>query len=320
MAHNLYKNVMAYAGEEVPWHKLGVQFTEPMTAAQAIEAAHLGYVVEKRPLFVIGSDGNPKAIDRVATVNTDNDEVLGVVSPSYEVVQNLDCFAFFDILLAESGAFYETAGAIGNGERMFLLARMPEQIVALPGDVTRPYILLSNTHDGSGALEARFTGIRVVCQNTLDMAIRGSKATVSIRHTVSAPQRLQVAAMILNDYRRHLARMGETIQELAEFKVDDEFIEEYTMALFGDPSKQPEGRGRTIALNKIQMFEGRLRNGKGVDLPGVAGTAWWAWNAAVEFADYDLCFRTDRTKAILYGGGREFKQEALDKALVLVRR
>lgn len=124
MAHNLYKSSMAFRGE-TPWHKLGAQFAEAFTAAEAIEAAHLGYEVTKRQLVLpcdhVMPDGSTvrdyRPVDRYATVNGDTDAVLGIVGDRYTPLQNKDAFAFFDVLLSEHGARYETAGAIGEGKK-----------------------------------------------------------------------------------------------------------------------------------------------------------------------------------------------------------
>lgn len=313
MAHNLYQDTMAYVGE-TPWHQLGASFDgEGMTAEQAIEGAKLNYRVEKQKLYL--QDGTETKA--YATINMETKDILGYVRERYEVLQNVEAFSFFDTLL-ETGAQYITAGALGKGERIWLLAKMPLDFEPLLGDKVDSFCLLTNSHDGTTGVDVRFTPIRVVCQNTLNAAIDGVASTVCIRHNPGVKERLQVAAQILKDYNAYFSKMGTIYQKLAQLKVDDDMVEDYILALFGDVNEVPEGRGRTILLSNIQMYRSRLSNGMGVDLPGVANTAWWLYNAAVETSDYDRKCK-DKVMHALWGPGAVFKQKAMDLILELVK-
>jgi phage/plasmid-like protein (TIGR03299 family) len=317
MAEALYQDTMAYVGS-IPWHGKGTKFEgDYMTAEDAIVGAKLDYKVEKLPLFL----GDGTMTEAFATVNMSTKDVLGFVKDRYHVLQNVEAFTFFDVLLQEYGAKYVTAGAIGKGERIWLLVKMPMEFEPLLGDKVHSYCLLTNSHDGSSGVEARFTPIRVVCRNTLIAAVSGCRSTVSIRHTFGVKDKLAMAAEILREYNTHYSKVGEVFSELASFKVDDEMVENYIASLFGDPNKIPEGRGRSIAMTNIRMYRGRLSNGMGVDLPGVKNTAWWMYNAATEMVDYDRKFHTgtDKASALLWGSGADFKQKALNMALAVVR-
>jgi phage/plasmid-like protein (TIGR03299 family) len=313
---NLYQNTMAWTGQK-PWHKMGTEFTEAFTSEQAIEGAHLGYEVTKMPLYL--ADGT-RAGDSFATVNGDTNDVLGIVGGRYEVLQNKDAFTFFDSLLVDAGARYETAGALGKGERIWLMARMPGALYPVKGDEVLPYCLLTNTHDGSGTVQVRFTLVRVVCQNTLTAALRGSKEIISIRHTKSAQGNLALAGMILKDYVTHFATMNDRLSLLAATPISDETMEEYLINVFGDPSEVESPATATRIQNKINAVQEHYERGMGANLPGVKGTLWGGYNAMIEWSDYEYPVKggQDRTNSILFGAANEFRQTAFDKAMELV--
>lgn len=327
MAHNLYQNKMAYTGE-VPWHKLGTRFDQEFTTTQAIEAAGLGFVVTKEPIYRKVGHGHAEVPGKFLTVNNDNQEILGLVGDRYEVLQNADAFGWFDEVMAETGARFQTAGALGNGERIWLMAKLPESFAPVFGDKVEQFCLLSTGHDGGpgSSVTIRFTPIRVVCQNTLTAATRTSREFVTMRHTESVQGRLKMTAVLIKDMREHFTRLGECFQEFAEFRIDDAWLDEFEKMLFGsEPTDKKTEASRNIWMRKIEMFDERLKMGKGVDLPGVAGTAWHAYNAAVEFADYDFPMQkkaseSDRVQSILWGRANEFKQMAFNATMALIRR
>lgn len=326
MAHNLYRNTMAFTGQR-PWHQLGIQFDEEFSSAQAITAAHLHYPVLKEQLHRLRPDLGPgftEPTEAYATINGHTNEVLGVVGEGYEVLQNQEAFDFFDILLKESGGKFQTAGGIGRGEKVWMLAKLPDVFQPIAGDGVEQYLLGVTSHDGSIKTEVRFTSIRVVCQNTFQMAMQGSQGIISIRHTQNMRQKLEMAAMVLLRYRDYFDLSTASFSKLASVRVDDAWLDEYLKRMIGDPSQIPDGRGRTLMQNRIALVEGRLAYGKGVDLPGVSGTAWWALNAMVEYADFDMKARgqsqdeSRRTNSILFGRASGFKQEAFDTAMAMV--
>lgn len=321
MAHNLYRDSMAYMGE-TPWHQLGVQFEGKFTAEQAIVAANLGYTVEKVPLFMrIPGNGVdvPESFvktDGFATVNSDTNDILGYVRSRYTPLQNRAAFGFFDELIEEGGAHYVTAGALGKGERIWLLAQMPETFEPLAGDVSKNYCLLSNSHDGNSPVTVRFTQIRVVCQNTLTAAMKGTKETISVRHSTNVEHRLRTAASILREYRDHMANLGEVFTKFTAITIDDAWIDEYIDGLFGLEIDIASPAGRTRRQNNVNTFMRYVDSGRGTNIPGVKGTVWGAYNAAVEFADYEVINRADdRIQSILYGTANNFRQKAFDLAL-----
>ena len=179
MSHNLLmQNGQAsmFYINEVPWHGLGTRLDKPATAHEAITAARLDWKVVKLPLFA-GSKRIP-VTDRFAVVRRTGDliqhtdPVLGVVSHEYTPLQNQQAFQFFDPIVGQNAAIYHTAGALGKGERVWILAQLPGHIRVAGDDITEKYLLLSNSHDGKSSVTIKFTPVRVVCQNTLTLALK----------------------------------------------------------------------------------------------------------------------------------------------------
>lgn len=212
MAHNLNYNETTgkysfFSVQEKPWHGLGQIVTDYPTSAEAIQHAGLDYRVEKRRLFTYDSAnafGNADTItptievpQQFATVRTDNDAVLGVVGRDYNVVQNVDAFSFFDSIVGGEGILYETAGALGKGERIFITAKLPQYIRVGREDLVEQYLFLTTSHDGLGSITAAFTPIRIVCNNTLTAALKASGNTIRIRHTGNAREKLAQAHKVM---------------------------------------------------------------------------------------------------------------------------
>ena len=153
-----------------PWHGLGARVEEALTSQDALHYSGLDWQVKQEPLMT----GTFKSVPGyVANVRSDNDRILGIVSDSYKVVQNEEAFAFTDALIGE-GVRYETAGSLDEGRKVWLLAKLPERY-QLVGEDVDPYIVFTSSHDGSGAIRVAPTPIRVVCQNTLNLALNTAK-------------------------------------------------------------------------------------------------------------------------------------------------
>lgn len=163
---------------KAPWHGLGTMVMEAPTSAEALSLAGLDWKVVQKEL--VTDDGTPVTGFKANLRETDN-QVLGVVTDRYKVVQNEDAFAFTDSLLGE-GVTYETAGSLQNGRRTWMLAKLPTKYI-ISGDEITPYLVFMNSHDGTGAIKAAMTPIRVVCQNTLNLALSTAKRCWSTNHT-----------------------------------------------------------------------------------------------------------------------------------------
>lgn len=214
MAHNINFNEQTgnhsfFSAKEKAWHELGKIVEKYPTSAEAIRFAGLDYTVEKRKLFTYNNEnnnGNPdtdiiipeiEVTNFYATLRTDTEQVLGVVGKDYEIVQNKDAFTFFDAIVGGEGIMYETAGALGKGERVFITAKLPGYIKVGGKDLIEKYLFLTTSHDGFGSITAAFTPVRIVCNNTLNAALRNCSNCIKIRHTANAKERLEQAHHVM---------------------------------------------------------------------------------------------------------------------------
>lgn len=207
---------MFSSGRQVPWHNLGIIVEDAPTSADAIRLAGLDWEVNQEPIYLANGT---EIKGRYANVRSSDGSPLGIVGDKYKIVQNTDAFAFTDALLGE-GVKYETAGSLKDGKVIWLLARMPEDIEIL-GDKVAPYMVFTNTHDGSGAVRVTMTPIRVVCNNTLNAAMRGAKRVWSARHTGSITSKLDDAMQTLQFAKSYIDATKETFEELHKVKISD---------------------------------------------------------------------------------------------------
>lgn len=321
MSHNLAttngQTAMMYAGE-TPWHGLGTKLDQPATAAEAIEAAGLNYEVELRSLTAADEIPVP---DRKAVIRCDSQKVLGVVGSSYRPVQNHQCFGFLDAVVANGQLRYHTAGALGKGEKVWMLAKIPGEIrVKDSEDVTEQYLLLSNSHDGSSALRVFFTPIRVVCANTLGAAERrGRKQGISIVHKGNLEAKVAESQEILGLAKRFYDDLGEHIDRLANHYPSRKQLEEYFAALYPDRPDTRNRRAQNVRKELFRLFE----EGRGQGIPEIRFSTWAAFNSLVEFTDYFRPTRgrtpkdraSRRLESAWFGSGASLKARAWTVAL-----
>ena len=328
--HNIDKSNgrenFAYAGKK-PWHELGTEVPGLMTVREALVAGGLDYEVEKRPLFACSEqdEGSLPSIlveDHYATVRTDTQQPLGVVGSRYRVVQNRDALSFFDPALGEEAAAIECVGALDSGRRAFMLAKIPEVVEVVPGDPVERYLLFSNSHDGSSAVEVLFTPIRVVCQNTLSAALSGKKkrkGRLSIRHTASAKKRLEAAHEVLDNEREYFGRIRSAYEYLAKRDVGRAEVAKFVSELFPGKLDKDSGKLRvpTKTRKRRQAVVRAFEESPGSDIAGKTG--WGLFNAATWFIDHErpLPEASDRWEASVIGSGANLRQKAFDLALAL---
>lgn len=201
MAHNLEitdKGVSFFAVKEPAWHNLGKVFTERLTSDEAIKASNMNFEVGLLPVYgkyPEGTEGIPygKVPDVFATYRKDNKTIFGAVGNRYEVVQNDEAFEFMDSIILAKAAMYETAGVLGNGHTIFISAKLPE-IMTIGQDAIEKYLLLTMTHDGTSSIQVMFTPVRVVCNNTLTLALEGAQNIYRMVHTKNVRERMEHVA------------------------------------------------------------------------------------------------------------------------------
>lgn len=207
---------MFYTGRNVPWHGQGISVDDAPTSADAIRLAGLDWRVVQQNVY----DENGHKIDGYSANVRDKDgKALGIVGSRYTIVQNEDAFKFTDDLLGE-GVKYETAGSLKDGKTIWLLAKLPDKYEIL-GDKVDPYIVFTNTHDGSGAVRVAMTPIRVVCNNTLNMALHSATRTWSARHTGSIENKLDDAVNTLKLAHEYMKAMQNEFEELHKIKLNE---------------------------------------------------------------------------------------------------
>lgn len=241
MAHNLYFNERTgkrafMSVKQTAWHGLGTIIQEYPTSSEAIKHAGLDYEVIKSPLFtqvdgmVAGLSGIEFSSDQLlipdyyATVKTDTKTVLGVVGKDYEVIQNRDAFSFFDSIIGGDGIQYETAGALGKGERIFITARLPDTMCVGKDDEIKKYLFLTTSHDGSGSITAAFTPVRIVCRNTLNAAMGSMSNAIKIRHTSGAKDRLEQAHKVMGITNKLSKQMETVFNNWSTIRITDQEV------------------------------------------------------------------------------------------------
>jgi phage/plasmid-like protein (TIGR03299 family) len=324
MAHELAttgngRSAMMYYGKE-PWHGLGTRLDRPATAAEAMTAAGLDFDVRMNPLK---TDCEIPVPTRKAVVRSDNETVLGVVGNSYVPIQNRECFCFLDEVVHENELRYHTAGALGQGERVWMLAQIPGVVgVGRTDDVVEKFLLLSNSHDGTAALRVFFTPIRVVCANTLNTAHRrGQKQGIAIRHQGELKSKIRKAREVLGFADQYYNVLEDKIRVLVNHQPNTRQLEDYFRSLYPDTGLGENARSENIRNTLGRLFE----EGKGQDIPGVKGTMWAAFNAVTEYIDHHrqtrgnstLAKADHRLKSQWFGSGAQLKTQAWDLALSL---
>ena len=216
-----------------------------------------------------------------ANVRDSDRKVLGVVTDRYRVIQNDEAFAFTDELLG-AGVKYETAGSLQGGRKVWLLAHMPHEYI-ISGERISPYLLFSNTHDGSGAIKVALTPIRVVCQNTLNLALANAKRSWSMIHTGDIKEKMQEAKDTLFLAENYMDELGKEFEALRMKKLTDKRVMEYIEILLpiedGSTPQQEKNMKRLREDMKIRYFDAP-------DLQGVGKNAYRFVNAVSDFATH----------------------------------
>lgn len=263
---------------ETPWHGLGTRVLEAPSSREALIAAGLDWDVVQRDVYT--EDGLLIPGFKANLRDTDN-QVLGVVTERYQIIQNREAFAFTDALLGE-GVTYETAGSLQKGKKTWILAKLPHQYI-IRGDAMTPYLVFMNSHDGTGAIKAAMTPIRVVCQNTLNLALNTAKRSWSANHMGNIRGKLEDAKNTLLYADSYMKELGKAIEKLSQLKMPDRKVMEYIDALFPDKEEmseqQKKNRNRLKEDLKIRYFEAP-------DLKEVGKNGYRFINAVSDFATH----------------------------------
>lgn len=293
MAANV--ETMFYVGE-TPWHQLGTKIDSAPTSEDAIKIAGLDWEVVPKPIY--DEFGREIPGYKVNQRSSDNKN-LGIVSNRYRIVQNREAFAFTDALLGE-GVRYETAGSLASGKRVWMLARLENTMIC--EENVDPFLVFSNCHDGTGAVRVAITPVRVVCQNTLNLALRQASRHWSCAHKGDIQGKLDEARYTLESADRYMEALEEEFGELKLKKVTEDQVRRMTddllKAEFADLVKKATGDQKIVDLKEYvrqQKFEDKLNRKKNdilniyfdkPDLKGTEHTAFRFINAVSDYATH----------------------------------
>ncbi|CBK76663.1 phage/plasmid-related protein TIGR03299 [[Clostridium] cf. saccharolyticum K10] len=261
-----------------PWHGLGTRVEEAPDSKEALKLAGLDWRVIQKPIQT--EDGQPVSGFK-ANIRDQDSQILGVVTDRYQVVQNEDAFAFTDELLGE-GVVYETAGSLQKGRRTWILAKLPQRYI-ISGDEITPYLVFMNSHDGTGAIKAAMTPVRVVCQNTLNLALSTAKRSWSTVHTGNIQGKLEDARNTLLYADRYMAELGKAVDELQQIRLSDKKVYEYINALFPLVDGATEQQKKNLLKLKEDV---KLRYFEAPDLKQVGKNGYRFINAVSDFATH----------------------------------
>lgn len=337
MSHNLNFNPNTnqhsfFSVKEKAWHGLGTIVTDYPTSKEALVFAGLDYTVEKRPMFTYDNENHganeetgikiPELIvpDFFATLRTDNETVLGVVGNDYEVVQNVDAFSFFDAIVGGGdGIMYETAGALNKGERIFITAKLPGYIRVGREDLTEKYLFLTTSHDGYGSIMAAFTPIRIVCNNTLNAALRNRSNSIKIRHTANAKERLSQAHKLMGISDNLANEMGSIFNHWSKVRITDQEVRKLIQAAL-IPNKEILARLQTGKLDEVSTYYQNMcdtayeytMSNPSQQLETTAGTLYGAYNGVTGYFQNIRNYKDDtaKLKSQLYGGLAQQRSQA----------
>lgn len=261
-----------------PWHSLGKYVAEAPASREALKLAGLDWDVIQKDVYT--GDGIYVSGFKANVRDSDN-KVLGIVTNRYKVVQNRDAFAFTDTLLGE-GVRYETAGSLLGGKKIWLLARLPREYI-VTGERISPYLVFSNTHDGSGAVKVAVTPIRVVCNNTLNLALSTADRSWSMIHTGDINSKIKEAEDTLFMAENYMSELGKEFEHLRDIKLDQEQIHDYIELLL----PLEEGASPVTRRNVKKLREDMTsRYYDAPDLKTMPDNAYRFINAVSDFATH----------------------------------
>lgn len=263
-----------FSVREKPWHGLGTIVQEAPTSKEALTLAGLDWNVRQEPIIYKEQDSG-----YFMNIRSTDDKVLGVVGGRYKPVQNVDAFDFVDGLIGE-GVTYETAGSLSTGKRIWLLAKMPD--VKILDDVVEPYMCLTNSHDGFGSLKVCMTPVRVVCQNTLNLALNSAKRSWNGRHTGSIENKMAAAKETLGLAKTYMKSLSKEAEDLYKIKVAPKDFIEMSEKMFPITKDMSQRKEESQILLREQLRHAWEMD----DLGNIKGTGWGFMNAVADMSTH----------------------------------
>lgn len=326
MAHELAFDTqgaqMLFAGE-TPWHKLGVKIDKAVTAEEALAICRADYTVYTGGLFT--SKSVPVRAQYIYRLDAEgNQQVLGDhVGPDYTPLQNRDAFAWFNPFIEAGEAVIDTAGVMRDGARVWVLARINRKSMEiLPGDEVVKYVLLSNSHDGMMAARVGYSGVRVVCANTLAMAIEDKASKLMrVKHTRNIKEAIVSIRETMNLADAAFEATAEQYRRLVKYQVVEADIKKYVQRVVATPAQEKELEDELasgVGERVWEQIKPLLETGMGANIPGVRGTLWGAYNSVTEYLQhYRGKEAGNRLESTWFKDGAALNAKALKTALAM---
>lgn len=318
--------------KEPAWHNLGKILDNCPTSAEAIVHAGLDFTVAKTQVhgeFRVDPEQEGLLVDvhylpvpnRYATYRTDTKDIFGIVSDRYEIIQNKEAFSFFDAIVGKGQAIYETAGALGKGEVIFITAKLPGHIKVIEEGEIEKYLLLTMAHDGSKAITAMFTPIRVVCANTLSQALEGTSNRVHVRHTSNAKRNLEQAHVVLGITKRLSDSMEEVLKRFAETPIDDFAAELLLKEAFLTEQELTSDFDKLSETKKNLLVAIWNYYNIGIGQSGIRGTLYGLYNGVTGYFQNAREYRNESSKFrfIYQNEGARISQFVFNKCYQLLK-
>ena len=328
MAHKIHYNDTTethsfFSVQEKAWHGLGTIVQDYPNSREALQFAGLDFTVQKRPnTHILDSGETITSTSSFYTYRPDTGAILGDrLGADYQVVQNREAFAFFDSIVGGDGIMYETAGALGQGERIFMTAKLPDYIRVGKDDLIEKYLFLTTSHDGYGSITAAFTPIRIVCNNTLNAALRNCANAIRIRHTQSAESRLKEAHKVMGMSNMLAMELEEIFNQWTKVRISDSEVQKL-IQLAMVPNKEVLRniqRGQmdelsTCFLNICDSVYEYAMSSPTQQSETTKGTLFGAYNAVTGYFQNVRGYKSGEAKfrAIMDGTGKLRTQAAFD--------
>lgn len=309
-----------FSNREVAWHKLGVVTDGALNAATALKVAQLDSLVKvSEEVIYTKVEGKEISLDnRFLTYRNHPKKgltALGVVGNRYVPIQNLEAFEFLNHIADDTGAVFETAGSLGDGRRVFMTMKFPEPMMIGGVDTINNYIMAVNSHDGSSAFIVAVTPIRAVCTNTVRLALSQAVSKVSLRHTYGATAKVQQARETLGVVFRYQEEFEKEVNAMLSIKISDNQFTDFIKKLVPEPKEKDASERMKNSVEKKRGEMMALWNAPTQE--NVSGTAWGAYNAVAEWADWVKPIRSKkddkdnlRSERMLFGGAEKLKAKA----------
>ncbi len=328
MSHKV--ETMAYANEK-PWHGLGFQVSNKLSVEQMLAAAKIDWTVSKQKLYLNGEHDN-RLVDGTYALMRDTDKsVLSIVGEVYKPVQNAESMDFFQKFVEAGKMNMETAGSLWGGRYVWGLARVGKDIKILGKDEIRGYLLLSSPHVHGKSMVIQFTPIRVVCWNTIRMALgeklKGNGSAFRMPHSTKFDESVkQKAAEALGLATKQMEEFGEVASHLAKKKAKAEDVEQYFCDVLRFDPKKAMAEGKVKKDKEVKEprmlphLRAALEHAPGHDMVTAAGTWWGALNAVTYVVDHETSGNRDTAlKNAWFGHKAEIKSRALDLVMAAAK-